>query len=283
MNRLPVEKRAAILAALVDGNSVRATCRITDTAKATVLKLLVDAGTACLNYQRAHLVNLSCKRIQVDEIWSFVGMKERTKSPAHAGIEGLGDTWTFVALDADTKLVPCFAVETNRGAEVATAFLRNLVGRLANRVQLTTDGHSVYLRAVEDAFGWQKVDYGMLVKIYGQAPEGQVRYSPPVCIGAEASAVMGSPDPAHISTSFVERSNLTLRMSQRRFTRLTNAFSKKLENLRHAVALHFMHYNFARPHMTTRITPAQGAGVDPHLWSIQEIAEMADSYGPDSN
>ncbi|MDQ6886231.1 MAG: IS1 family transposase [Gemmatimonadota bacterium] len=283
MNKLSVGRRTHILAALVDGNSIRATCRITDTAKGTVLKLLVDAGRVCRAYQQAHLVNLPCKRLQVDEIWSFVNMKERTISSRHAGMVGIGDAWTFVALDADTKLVPSFLVTSLRGATAATLFLRDLESRLAHRVQLTTDGHGVYLRAVEDAFGWNRVDYSMLVKIYGQSPEGERRYSPAVCLGIEKHPIMGNPDPDHVSTSYVERQNLTMRMSMRCFTRLTNAFSKKLENLGHAVSLHFMHYNFARIHKTLRMSPAMAAGVDQHLWTVPEIAEMIGSYASESN
>jgi IS1 family transposase len=277
MNRLSVDRRARVLSALVEGTSIRATCRMTDTAKGTVLKLLADVGRACLAYQRAHLVDLPCRRVQCDEIWSFCYAKERNVSPAMP--EGAGDVWTWTALCADTKLVPCWHVGM-RTADDADHFLNDLAPRLARRVQITTDGLKLYLSAVEGAFGWNGADYAQLVKLYGPSPEGERRYSPAVCIGAEKSWVMGNPDAAHVSTSYVERQNLTMRMSMRRFTRLTNAFSKKVENHAHAVALHFMHYNFARVHKTLRVSPAMAAGVDNHLWTIAEIAEMAAAYQP---
>lgn len=250
---------------------------MTDTAKGTVLKLLVDAGRACKTYQDQTLRNLTCKRVQCDEIWSFCYAKERNVSPEMQGVFGFGDVWTFTAIDSESKLVPCWHVG-RRDLENASAFMRDLESRLASRVQLTTDGHGMYFRAVEDAFGWNGVDYSMLVKIYGESPEGQRRYSPAVCLGAKKHRVMGQPDIKHVSTSHVERQNLTMRMSMRRFTRLTNAFSKKLENLEHAVSLHFMHYNFARLHKTLRVTPAMAAGVDPHLWTIEEMAEMISGF-----
>jgi IS1 family transposase len=287
MNRLNLDRRAQVLAALVDGNSIRATCRMTDVAKATVLKLLVDVGGACLAYQREHLRGLKCRRLQVDEIWSFCSMKERNVSPERRGVLGYGDVWTFTAVDPDTKLVPCFHVG-RRDLEAATAFLSDLAGRVVTRVQLTTDGHRMYLEAIYPTFG-TGIDYAQLVKIYAPNPDGrdkndpQRRYSPARFVAAERKVISGDPDERHISTSHVERSNLTMRMSQRRFTRLTNAFSKKVGNLRHAVALHFMHYNFARLHMTTRITPAQAAGVDGHLWTVAEIAEMAGQYAGHRN
>lgn len=285
MNRLSPERRALILSALVDGNSIRATCRITGAAKNTVVKLLEEVGGACLTFQRAELVNLPCTRIQCDEIWSFVGAKERTIAPADKG-NGRGDVWTWTALCADTKIVPCWHLGA-RDADAAAFFMEDLASRLANRVQLTTDGLKAYLSAVEGAFGWNGVDYAMLVKLYGQAPEGQRRYSPPEIVGTDKTWIMGAPIKADVSTSFVERQNLTMRMNMRRFTRLTNAFSKKLENHAHAVSLHFMNYNFCRPHLTLtkanggiHTTPAMAARVADHVWKISEVVALADQ---DSN
>ena len=246
MNRLSLEKRSQVIKALVEGNSIRATCRMTDTAKGTVIRLLADVGVACAEYQDKHLRNLPCKQIQCDEIWSFCYAKDKNVPEDKQGKFGYGDVWTWTVIDADTKLVPSWLVGL-RDADYAYKFMTDLKSRLANRVQLTTDGHKVYLWAVEDAFG-AEVDYAMLVKLYGQEPEAETRYSPAKCIAAEPHIIQGNPDKTKISTSFAERQNLTMRMSMRRFTRLTNAFSKKIENLEYAVALHFMHYNFARPH-----------------------------------
>jgi IS1 family transposase len=284
MNRLSLSRRAQIVGALVEGNSIRATCRLTGTAKGTVLKLLADVGAACAAHQDEHLVSLPCRRVQCDEIWSFCYAKERNVSPAAP--DGSGDVWTWTALDADTKLVPSFLVG-RRDYPHAHAFIQDLKGRLANRVQLTTDQNKLYLKAVDFAFDGN-VDYAMLVKMYGPSVEGsapQRRYSPAVCVGAECHPITGNPDRAHVSTSYVERQNLTMRMSMRRFTRLTNAFSKKVENHAHAVALHFMHYNFARPHKTLttaaggiHTTPAMAAGVTDRKWAIEQIAALADDY-----
>src|SRR5204863_7085918 len=216
--------------------------------------------------------NLTCKHIQCDEIWSFIGAKEKNASPEQKE-SGWGDVWTWTALDAETKLVPCWFVGTRDGG-AAYHFIHDLAGRLAHRVQLTTDGHKAYLDAVEDAFGME-IDYAQLIKIYGNVPEqGEVRYSPAVCMGTRVAKISGKPDYAHVSTSYVERQNLTMRMGMRRFTRLTNAFSKKLENLDHAIALHYMHYNFCRIHQTLRVTPAMEAGVSDHVWSIEEIIDL---------
>ncbi len=273
MNKLSNTRRAQIVRALVEGNSIRSTCRMTDTAKGTVLKLLADIGVACAVYQHEHLPNLPCRRIQCDEIWSFVGAKAQNV-PADKKAWGRGDVWTWTAIDAETKLVPCWLVATRDGG-AAAEFMADLRSRLAGRVQLTTDGHKVYLSAVEDAFG-ANVDYAMLVKMYGSDPQGEKRYSPAECIGCREQAVQGKPDPKHISTSYVERANLTMRMSMRRFTRLTNAFSKKVENHAAAVALHFMHYNFCRVHQTLRITPAMAAGVTNRLWDVEDIVALLD-------
>lgn len=275
MNRLNIQDRARILGCLVEGNSLRATTRMVGCSINTVTKLLVDVGTACGIYQNDVLRNLPCKRVQVDEIWSFCYSKQKNTPPNMRGL-GKGDVYTWVAIDADTKLVPSWLVGT-RDAEYAQVFIRDLAGRLANRVQLTSDGHKAYLRAVEDAFG-SEVDYSMLVKIYGPADGNQQerRYSGGQCHGTITGTVSGDPDPAHVSTSFVERQNLTMRMSMKRFARLSNGFSKKIENHEHAIAMHYMHYNFGRIHKTLRVTPAMEAGVADHVWTLEEIAKLAD-------
>ena len=275
MNRLDIKQRAQILHMLVEGNSLRATARMADVSRNTVDKLLRDVGAACLDYQEKALRNLPCKRVQCDEIWSFVHTKERNLPEEERGRFGVGDVWTWTAICADTKLVPCWHVG-NRGVEDARLFIDDLAGRLANRVQLTTDGHTPYLTAVEDALG-ADIDYAILIKIYGQTAEGQRRYSPPVCVGCDEHKVTGKPNKDHISTSYVERQNLTMRMSMRRFTRLTNAFSKKVENHMHAISLHYMYYNFGRIHRLLRVTPAMEAGISDHVWSLEEIAALADS------
>ncbi len=275
MNRLTKQKRAQIIAAMVEGNSVRATCRMTGAAKGTVLKLLADLGKACAEYQDRTLRNLPCKRVQCDEIWSFCYAKEKNVPEDLKGRFGFGDVWTWTAICADTKLAVSFLVG-ERSVPYASKFMSDIASRLANRVQLTTDGHKPYLRAVDYAFGCD-VDYAMLEKIYAAPPnEGTTRYSPADCCGTKTHKVMGNPDPEHISTSFVERQNLTMRMHMRRFTRLTNAFSKKVDNLKYAVALHFMHYNFSKVHQTLRVTPAMQAGISDHVWSVEEIAGLLD-------
>lgn len=274
MNRLDNAKRVQVVRCLVEGNSIRATVRMTGVAKNTVVKLLVDLGAACAEYQDRHLQNLPCRRIQCDEIWSFVGAKQKNVPEDKA--EQWGDVWTWTAIDADTKLVPCWMVG-QRGYESAVEFIGDLATRLKHRVQLTTDGHRPYLTAVENAFG-ADIDFAQLVKIYGTpATEGPSRYSPGQCIGIMTNAVCGSPDPKHISTSYVERANLTMRMSMRRFTRLTNAFSKKIENHMAAIALHFMYYNFARIHQSLRVTPAMAAGVTDRLWDVEDIVALLDN------
>jgi IS1 family transposase len=279
MNCLSIQERVRIIGMLIEGMSLRATSRLADVSINTVTKLLVDAGNACADYQDRTLVNLKCKRIQCDEIWAFCYAKEKNVPADKKGKFGFGDVWTWTAIDADTKLVPSFMVG-NRDAKSATMFIDDLASRLATRVQLTTDGLKVYLEAVEGAFGCE-IDYAMLVKTYESSQE-ETRYSPPVCTSCERKPVMGHPDPKHISTSFVERQNLTMRMSMRRFTRPTNAFSKKVENHAYQVALHFMHYNFCRIHKTLRVTPAMEAGVSDHVWSIEEIAALIPepTFGP---
>jgi IS1 family transposase len=276
MNQLTTERRAAVLSALVEGNSIRSTVRMTGVAKNTVLKLVVDAGTACALYLHDNVRNLTCRRIQCDEIWSFVQMKEKQVPEARKGQRGVGDVWTWVAIDADTKLLISYLVGARDGMHAAH-FIADVASRLTHRVQLTTDGHKPYLEAVEAAFGGE-IDYAMLVKLYGSVTgnTAETRYSPGECIGAEKRVIVGQPDDDHISTSFAERQNLTMRMRMRRFTRLTNAFSKKIENHEHSIALYTMHYNFVRRHQTLRVTPAQAAGLDRHLWSLEEIVELID-------
>ncbi len=265
-----------VISALVEGNSIRSTCRMTGTAKGTVSRLLRDVGKACIQYQDEHLKNLTCKKIQCDEIWGFVYSKEKNIPENKQGQFGYGDVWTFTAIDADTKLIPSWLIGL-RNASYAFEFTKDLKARLANRVQITTDGHKMYLEAVENAFG-SEVDYAMLVKLYGQDPENEKRYSPAECISTEKHIIQGNPDKKAISTSYVERQNLTMRMSMRRFTRLTNAFSKKVEYLEYHVALHFMYYNFARPHKTLANpyprTPAMAAGISNHIWTIEEIVKL---------
>ena len=279
MNKLPLAKRAQVLHLLVEGNSLRATARLSDVAFNTVAKLFVGAGRACLAYQDEAFHNLPCKRLQLDEIWSFVYAKEKNVAAAKEAPDDAGDVWTWVAIDADTKLVPSWRIG-DRSTETAIAFVDDLSDRLASRVQITTDGHRPYLEAVEQAFG-ADVDYAQLVKIYGAAPEAfKGRYSPAECTGIRKTRIEGKPDAKHVSTSYVERQNLTMRMSIRRFTRLTNAFSKKLENHALSVALHYMHYNFCRIHKTLRVTPAMAAGVTDRLWSVSDIAALVEAAEP---
>lgn len=275
MNQMKAERRAQVVRCLVEGNSIRATVRMTGAAKNTVVKLLCDIGAACSRYQDLHLRDLTCKRVQVDEIWSFVGMKEKNVPEEKLGQFGYGDVWTWVGIDADSKLVASWYIGM-RDAGSGYDFMQDLASRLSNRVQLTSDGHRVYLRAVVDAFGTD-IDYAMLVKTYGNDFEGEKRYSPAVCTGCKKAAMIGNPDEQFVSTSYVERQNLTMRMNMRRFTRLTNAFSKKLENHEHAVALHFMHYNFVRVHQTLKTTPAVAAGVADHVWAIDELVGLLES------
>ena len=272
-NVLCTAKRVQIISALVEGVSVRATARMFDLSKDTVMKLGVEMGEACARYQDETLRELTCRRLQVDEVWSFVYAKAKNVPQDRLGEFGVGDVWTFTAIDAEMKLIPSFLIGS-RDAGSATELLQDLASRLVNRVQLATDGHRVYLSAVDEAFGGA-IDSAQLVKMYGAAPEGpEVRYSPAVCTGCERTAVTGQPDPNHASTSYVERSNLTVRMSVRRFTRLTNAFSKKLRNHAAAVALFTAHYNFCRIHQTLRVTPCMAAGVTKTGWSIADLVAL---------
>lgn len=276
MNKLARDKRIQILSLLVEGMSLRATTRITGVSINTVTKLLVDAGKACDEFQDTVFRNLKSERIQVDEIWAFCYAKQRNVETAKAAPEGAGDVWTWTAIDADSKLVMSWAVG-DRTAQTAQSFINDLSRRLAKRVQLTSDGHRPYLRAIEEAFG-DDIDYAMLVKTYGEAPEPAGRYSPGVCVGAEKEPRTGNPDPDHISTSYVERQNLTMRMHMRRFTRLTNGFSKKVENHAHMVALHFMAYNFTRIHGSLRCSPAMAAGVSERLWDVADIVTVVEDW-----
>jgi IS1 family transposase len=273
MNRTSTEKRAQIIGCLVEGNSIRATVRLTGASKNTVAKLLVDLGRACTEYQDKAFRNLKCKRIQCDEIWSFCYAKDKNVPEEMKGQPGVGSVWTWTSLCPDSKLIPCWFVG-DRSASSAYHFMHDLAGRLAHRVQLTTDGHKPYLTAVEDAFG-ADIDYAVLQKIYGtEQQQGEVRYSPAQCMGARKTIISGTPDYRHVSTSHTERQNLSMRMGMRRFTRLTNGFSKKIENHEHMIALYFMHYNFCRIHQTLRVTPAMEAGITDHIWNLEEIVQL---------
>jgi IS1 family transposase len=272
-NVLSAADRTAVISALVEGCSIRSTSRMTGVARNTVTKLLVDLATACAKYSDETLVNLPCRRLQVDEIWEFCYAKEKNVPASKKGVFGFGDVWTFVAIDAQTKLVPSWLVGS-RDTGSATELMQDVARRLTSRVQLTTDGLKAYLSAVEDAFGGE-IDYAMLNKIYAATPGGEARYSPAECIGCEKKAISGAPNPKHVSTSYVERQNLTMRMSMRRFTRLTNGFSKKVENHAAAVAVHFFYYNFARPHISLKgMTPCMAAGVTDHRWTVQEMIDL---------
>lgn len=276
MNNLSIERKAQVIRTLAEGTSIRATCRITNTAKGTVIKLLREVGKACAEYQDKHLRNLSCQRVECDEIWSFCYAKAKNVPQDKQGQFGYGDVWTFVAIDADTKLVVSWLAGL-RNPECACEFFKDIKERLSNRVQLTTDGHRMYYEAVRNTFG-DDIDYAMLVKYYGVEQDKFGHYSPPKCTSTLTKRVNGAPDMGKVSTSYVERQNLTMRMSMRRFTRLTNAFSKKIENLEYAIALHFMYYNFARAHKTLTNpypkTPAMAAGLANHIWRVDEIVEL---------
>jgi IS1 family transposase len=279
MNRLDATRREQVIKCLLEGCSIRSTVRLTGVAKNTVANLLVEVGTACARYQDKHLRDLRCERIQCDEIWSFVYAKEKNVTEEIAERQLAGSFWTWTAIDADTKLIPCWLIG-KRDAASATEFVQDLAGRLSHRVQLTTDGLKVYLNAIQDAFG-EEIDHGILRKVYGTERPDAARYSPAACIGCDKKDAIGSPDPAHVSTSYVERANLTMRMSMRRFTRLTNAFSKKIENHSAAVGLYFMWYNFGRVHQTLKMTPAMKAGFAARPWTVEEI--LALTAGSDSN
>lgn len=277
MNRLDASRSAQVVRCLIEGCSIQATVRMTGVSKNTIVKLLVDLADACVGYHDAHVRNLKVRHLQCDEIWNFVGAKAKNVTLEQKA-EGWGDTWTWTAIDADTKLCVSYLVG-GRDASWATEFMHDCARRISNRVQITTDGHRAYLEAVENAFG-ADIDYAQLQKVYGAPAEDHKRYSPATCIGCDMKTVSGNPDPKHVSTSFVERQNLSMRMSIRRFTRLTNAFSKKVENHAASVALWFMYYNFCRVHQALRVTPAMEAGISDHVWSIDEVLQMAEPYMP---
>jgi IS1 family transposase len=274
MNRLSLARRTQIIGALVEGNSIRSIERMTDTHRDTVMRLLVQVGDGAAKLMDTEMRDLSCKRLQVDEIWAYVQKKQRQVTPDDDRSR-VGDQWTFVAIDPETKLVPAYRVG-KRDLITATAFMNDIAGRLSNRVQLSSDALAAYVEAVEEAFG-ADVDYGQAVKFYEAEPIGPGRYSPPRVVRQEKTSIEGRPRRAHISTSLIERQNLTMRMSMRRFTRLTNGFSKKVENMKAAVSLHFAHYNFVRLHRTLRVTPAMAAGVSDRLWALEELVEWTTS------
>ena len=278
MNRLNATKRTQIIAALIEGNSINATCRMLGVGKHTVLRLLEDAGCACAAFHDANVRNLRVGRAQCDEVWSFIYAKQKNVT-AEQMEEGAGDCWTWTAIDADTKLIISYMLG-DRGASTAQAFMQDIASRISNRIQLTTDGYRVYAEAVEDAFG-SEIDYAMLVKIYGASGDSpESRYSPATCIGCRTGVLSGTPNPKYISTSYVERQNLSMRMGMRRFTRLTNGFSKKFENHAHQVALYFMHYNYCRVHSTLRVTPAMEAGLTDHVWTLAELCSLLPERKP---
>jgi IS1 family transposase len=277
MNTLTIDERIRVVAALVEGNSLRSVSRMTGIARNTITKLLVDLGEACMAYHDAHVRNVRVQRLQCDEIWAYIGAKARNVSAEKKEI-GWGDVWTWVGLDADTKLVVSYLVG-GRGAGWARDFMMDCATRIVGEPQITTDAHKPYLKAVEEAFGGD-ADYAQLHKVFGASNEPEHRYSPATCIGCDMKTISGVPDPKHVSTSYVERQNLTMRMSIRRFTRLTNAFSKKIENHAYAVALHFMYCNFVRIHTTLRVTPAMEAGLSSHAWTIEELVAMGEAAMP---
>jgi IS1 family transposase len=272
MNRLSTEKRVQVVSALVEGNSINAICRMTGVAKHAVLKLIEDIGCSCAEYHHRNVRGLKVRRLQADEIWAFCGAKAKNVS-LEKKQQGWGDVWTWTAIDADTKLCVSYLVG-GRSTGWAMDFMQDCASRIVGKPQITTDAHKPYLKAVEEAFGGN-ANYAVLHKVYGYE-QTDTRYSPATCIGCDMKTISGVPDPKHVSTSFVERQNLTMRMSMRRFTRLTNGFSKKIENHGHAVALHFMHYNFVRVHRTLRVTPAMEAGIASHVWSMEELVCLLD-------
>ncbi len=276
MKILDHKARSQILHLLCEGNSIRSVTRLTGASKNTVIKLLIDAGKACMAYHDANVRNVQAKRVQVDEIWSFTYAKQKNVAAAKAAPEGAGDTWTWTAIDADSKMILSYFIG-GRDGECAMWFVDDLRARLAGRIQLTSDGHKAYLEAVEGAFGGE-IDYAILHKVYGSSPESMKgKYSPAECVGTQKHRVEGEPDMKHVSTSYVERSNLTMRMHMRRFTRLTNGFSKKVENHAYAVALHMMYYNFVKLHSKLRTSPAMAAGVSNKLWEIGDIVGLVEA------
>ena len=279
MNQLNTAKRTQIIAALIEGNSVNATCRMLGVGKHTILRLLEDAGCACAAFHDANVRNLRVTSAQCDEVWSFIYAKQKNVTMEQME-EGAGGCWTWTAIDADSKLIISYMLG-DRGASTAQAFMQDVASRISNRIQLTTDGHRVYAEAVENAFG-SEIDYAMLVKIYGASNDGESRYSPATCIGCRTGVLSGTPDPKHISTSYIERQNLSMRMGMRRFTRLTNGFSKKFENHAHQVALYFMHYNYCRVHTTLRVTPAMEAGLTDHVWTLAELCGLLPERKPNA-
>jgi len=278
MKKLATADRAKILQLLCEGMAIRAVCRVTGVSKNTVVKLLEDVGRACMAYHDENVRNIKAKRVQVDEAWAFIYAKQKNVAKAKAAPEGAGDVWTWLALDADSKLAISYFVG-GRDGDCAAWFIQDVADRVANRIQLTSDGHRAYLDAVEGAFG-ADIDYAMLVKVYGASPDGaKGRYSPADCIGAQKHRIE-KPDMRHVSTSYSERANLTMRMHMRRFTRLTNAFSKKVENHAYSVALHMMYYNFVRIHQTLRVTPAMAAGMTDRLWEVSDIVALWEAVEP---
>lgn len=279
MNQLSITKRAQIIGALVEGSSINATCRMFGVGKHTVLRLLEDAGCACAAYHDVMVRGLQVNRVQCDEIWAFVYGKDKNMTMEQIQA-GAGSVWTWTAIDADSKLIITYMLG-DRGAGTAMAFMQDMASRISTRIQLTTDGHRVYAEAVENAFG-SDIDYAMLVKLYGASNDGESRYSPASCIGCRTGVLSGTPDPKYVSTSYVERQNLSMRMGMRRFTRLTNGFSKKFENHGHQVALYFFHYNFCRVHKTLRVTPAMEAGLTDHVWSLEELCGLLPEKKPNA-
>lgn len=278
MNRLDRKKREQVISALMEGCSIRSTVRMTGVSKKCVMRLLVEVGAVASKYQDEAFRNLSCRRIQVDEMWAFIAAKAKNVTPKIAAANPhAGDVWLWVAIDADSKLVPCWILSAGRDAGVASQFLYDLRQRLANRVQLTTDGLKSYLEATDYAWSGMNLDYAQLVKLYGEGPEAKKRYSPAQCIGCKGKAIVGNPDPEHISTSYVERQNLSVRMGIRRYTRLTNAFSRKIENHAAAVALYYFAYNFIKIHRTLRTSPAMAAGVTDRLWEVSDLVTLLEA------
>lgn len=275
MNRLDAKTREQVINCLIEGCSIRSTVRMTSISKKCVMRLLVEAGSVAADYQSRVFRNLSCRRIQVDEMWAFVGAKQKNLTPENIVRGAVGDIWLWSAVDADTKLVPAWMLG-DRNAPTARMFMIDLANRLNNRVQLTSDAHGAYLRAVEGAFG-HDIDYAQLQKLYGETSESEKRYSPAQCIGCKRQEMIGYPDPKHISTSFVERHNLSIRMTNRRYTRLTNAFSKKIENHSAAIALGYFAYNFIKIHRTLRVTPAMAAGVTDRLWEVSDLVALIEA------